>query len=187
MSRVRIPVALIAAPGAAARSARVAQWLEARPAGERWAVLVEGGLGALAAVGSASGGEAAPGAAAAPDGGTSRNGAAAPGSGPKAPHVPGVVAVALGGCACCTGATVLRVTLTRLLRAGGLDRILIVVGAAARPEAVSAMLCAPPFEALLEPCAALLGEDEAERRPDGASDAEGGAEGTTGAQRPAAT
>lgn len=106
-------------------------------------MLVEGGLGALAAVASA------------PGAGTSPDGAAAPGSGAQASHPPGVVAVALGGCACCTGATVLRVTLTRLLRAGGLHRMLIVVGAAARPEAVAAMLSAPPFDALLEPFVAL--------------------------------
>lgn len=136
MSRARIPVALLTAPGGVERSARIARWLDARPAGERWAVLVEGGLGALAAVGSE----------------------------------PGVVAVALGGCACCTGATVLRVTLTRLLRAGGLDRILIVVGAGARPEALAAMLSAPPFDALLEPCAALPGAEDAQRSADGSAD-----------------
>ena len=143
MSRARIPVALIAAPGGAERSALLARWLDARPAGERWAVLVEGAVGALAAAGGAPGGDAAPGAGMASGAGT------ASGAGSKAP---GVYVVALGGCACCTGATVLRVTLTRLLRAGGLDRILVVVGAAARPDAVAAMLSAPPFDALLEPC-----------------------------------
>ena len=135
MSRARIPVVLIAAPGGAERSARVAEWLAVRPAAQRWALLVEGGPGALAAVGR----EPGAGAAGQPSGAV-----------PAGPE-PGVVAVALGGCACCTGATVLRVTLTRLLRAGGLDRILIVAGAAARPEAIAAMLAAPPFDTLLAP------------------------------------
>lgn len=144
MSRGRIPVALVAAPGGAERAALLAQWLRARPAHERWAVLVEGGPGALAAVGGA------------PVGATDSGGSARP---TDRAGEQGVVAVALGGCACCTGATVLRVTLTRLLRAGGLDRILVVVGAAARPEAVAAMLSAPPFDALLEPCEDLPGDE----------------------------
>ncbi len=63
---------------------------------------------------------------------------------------PEVVVIPLAGCACCTGATVLRVTLVRLLRHGGLDAILIVPGAAARPAAIAAMLAAPPFDILVD-------------------------------------
>lgn len=141
MNRARVPVVVLAGERAADRRVLVARWLDSRPSGERWALLIEGGIAAVAMAFAAQGDETGPG----QEGG------------------PGVVAIALGGCVCCTAATVLRVTLTRLLRKGGLDRILIVVGAAARPTAIAAMLTTPPFDAVLE-LHAPLPQAEAQRR-----------------------
>ena len=60
-----------------------------------------------------------------------------------------VVIAQIGGCACCTGALVLRVTLTRLLRQGPWHRVVILAGAAARPQALAEQLRAAPFAGLL--------------------------------------
>ncbi|HWS75936.1 MAG TPA: GTP-binding protein, partial [Quisquiliibacterium sp.] len=58
--------------------------------------------------------------------------------------------VQVGGCACCSGALVLRVALTRLLRRKGWHHVLILAGATARPSAIAAMLRSAPFEGLVE-------------------------------------
>lgn len=60
-----------------------------------------------------------------------------------------VVVAQIGGCACCTGALVLRVTLTRLLRQGPWHRVVILAGAATRTQALAGQLQAAPFAGLL--------------------------------------
>ena len=131
MSPPRVPLTLI--PGCAGPAAveALARRIRARPPGERWAVIVDGALAGASLAGTLADGagvnlaETLVDGAGAPDG--------------------GVRVVAAGGCACCSGATVLRVTLTRLLREGGWQRIVVAAGAAARPEALVALLGAPAF------------------------------------------
>lgn len=76
---------------------------------------------------------------------------------------PEVRVVASGGCACCTGAPLLRVTLVRLLRERRWRRILLVAGADARLPALEALLREPAFDGhlVVDPASGTGGESRA--------------------------
>ena len=104
----------------AGKTTLLSGWLAARPAGERWAVLVNefGALGVDRALlgGDGAGGEVA-------------------------------VAEVAGGCACCAAQAAFDATLTRLLRRGPWDRLLLETTGLGHPAGLIDRLRAPPLAA----------------------------------------
>jgi len=70
-------------------------------------------------------------------------------SSPLAPHSHLSVSRIAGGCLCCAGNLVLRVTLNRLLRSHP-DRILIGVGSSDHLDQLRSWLAGSPYDQLLE-------------------------------------
>lgn len=109
-------------------------WLAARPAGARWAVLVNE-FGALGVDGALLGGERGP--AAPVDGAPAADGGEV-----------AVVEVA-GGCACCAARVAFGTALTRLLRRGPWDRLFVETTGLGHPAELIDQLRAPAFAAWL--------------------------------------
>ena len=148
MSPARVPVSLLCGLDSGDRAALVTHWLGSRPDGERWAVLAQGGIAFTAAQGDgdhdASGGRGA--ASGAPT--------AAGADGREA-----VLVQAIGGCPCCSAATVLRLTLVRLLRQRRWDRILVATGPGAQPPSLLRLLREPALAAVVAPAEVVVGLD----------------------------
>lgn len=148
MSAARVPVSLLWGLDSGDRAALIAHWLDSRPADERWAVLAEGGIAFAAALGDgdrdASGRSRAAGDAS----------EAAGGDGQEA-----VLVQAIGGCPCCSAATVLRVMLVRLLRQRRWDRILVATGPGAQLPALLRLLREPALAAAVAPAELVVALD----------------------------
>jgi len=99
MTVTRVPANLITGFLGAGKTTAILSLLAARPAGERWAVLIN-------------------------EFGAARIDVASPGNGANGI----VVREVAGGCICCTGQVTMHVTLTRLLRTTRPDRLLIEPG-----------------------------------------------------------
>lgn len=100
----RLPVTLVVGLPGAGKSTLIASWLGARPAGERWVVLVN-----QAAVAWMAGRD--------PARGERRESRL----------------VAVGGCACCSGQAAFEAALVRLLREGAWDRLLVELDGGGEP------------------------------------------------------
>lgn len=119
-----MPTLLLTGFLGAGKTTLLGGWLAARPAHERWAVLVNE-FGALGVDRALLGGDA-PGAEAAV-----------------------AVAEVAGGCACCAARVAFAATLTRLLRRGPWDRLFIETTGLGHPAALVDQLRAAPFAGLL--------------------------------------
>jgi hypothetical protein len=161
VSAGRVPVTLLAGLDAGDRAALVAHWLRTRPAGERWAVLAEGGLALAAALGEPGDAEGATGTTGTDAPGETGNGGGAVGVPAMAGAKPrdDVLVQPLGGCPCCSGATVLGVTLVRLLRQRRWDRILVAAGEGVQPAALLRRLREPGLVAAVEPAEVVVALD----------------------------
>jgi hypothetical protein len=77
-----------------------------------------------------------------------------------APSAPaGVPVASVAGCPCCIGQVALRVTLTRLLRAHRLTRLLLLLGAADHAQRVRRMLGDEPFASVVRLAESAHGTD----------------------------
>jgi G3E family GTPase len=122
--RPPLPTLLLTGFLGAGKTTLLSGWLAARPAGERWAVLVNE-FGALGVDRALLGGEA---------------------GGPDAPVA---IAEVAGGCACCAARVAFGATLTRLLRRGPWDRLLIETTGLGHPGELVDQLRGPAFAARL--------------------------------------
>jgi len=113
-------------------------WLAARPAGARWAVLVNE-FGALGVDRALLGAGPEPGPGAVREAGGSGAGRRTPDAGEVA-----VVEVA-GGCACCAARVAFGTALTRLLRRGPWDRLFVETTGLGHPAGLVDQLRAPAF------------------------------------------
>jgi G3E family GTPase len=120
MPRTAVETILVTGFLGAGKTTLLSGWLAARPAGERWAVLVNefGALGVDRALlgGDGAGGEVA-------------------------------VAEVAGGCACCAAQVAFDATLTRLLRRGPWDRLLVETTGLGHPARLVDRLRAPALAA----------------------------------------
>ncbi len=126
-----VPTLLLTGFLGAGKTTLLSGWLAARPAHERWAVLVNefGALGVDRALLGGDGADAAV-----------------------------VVAEVAGGCACCAARVAFATTLTRLLRKGPWDRLFIETTGLGHPGTLFEQLRAPAFAdrlALLPPVAVV--------------------------------
>lgn len=112
----RLATSLVAGLPGSGKQALLQGWLAARPAGERWALIVNG----AGARGFVAGGQESDAAVFRPPGGHDvGTNEAAGAAGAFCEIVP------VGGCACCTGSLAFEAALLRLLRRGPRDRLLV--------------------------------------------------------------
>lgn len=134
-----IPTLLVTGFVGVGKTTLIAGWLARRPPGERWAVLINGS--GATGIGRAAGADAK---------GIDAKGA-------DARNTAEVFEVA-GGCACCAAGVAFRATLTRLLRRGPWDRLLIEASGLGHPAQLVDRLREPslqPLLALLPPVAVV--------------------------------
>jgi G3E family GTPase len=130
-----IPTLVIAGFLGAGKTTLLRGWLAERPAHERWGVLVNefGALGVDRAL---------------IEGGADR--AAPPGAGRGAADDPVAIVEIAGGCACCAAQVALRTALTRLLRRGPWDRLIVETTGLGHPAELVDRLRTRPFDGLLD-------------------------------------
>ena len=120
-----VPTLLLTGFLGAGKTTLLAGWLERRPAGERWAVLVNefGALGVDRALLSGAGD-------------------------PSQPDAVGIVEIA-GGCACCAARVAFSTALNRLLRRGPWDRLFVETTGLGHPGELLEQLRAPALASWL--------------------------------------
>jgi G3E family GTPase len=129
-----VPTLLLTGFLGAGKTTLLSGWLEGRPAGERWAVLVNefGTLGVDRALLSGAGD-------------------------PSQPDAVGIVEIA-GGCACCAARVAFSTALNRLLRRGPWDRLFVETTGLGHPGELLEQLRAPslaPWLQVLPPVAVV--------------------------------